>query len=57
MKKIIAVVFPDLDEVIRIELDDSLAPKTFKAIFENLPIEVNINRWGDEPIPIELWYL
>ena len=48
MKKIIAVVFPDLDEVIRIELDDSLAPKTFKAIFENLPIEVNINRWGDE---------
>lgn len=49
MKKIIAVVFPDLDDkVIRIELDDSLAPKTFKAIFENLPIEVNINRWGDE---------
>jgi uncharacterized protein len=49
MKKIIAVVFPDLvDKVIRIELDDSLAPKTFKAIFENLPIEVNINRWGDE---------
>ena len=49
MKKITVVVFPDLDDkVIRIELDDSLAPKTFKAIFENLPIEVNINRWGDE---------
>lgn len=49
MKRNIAVVFPDLDgKVIRIELDDSLAPKTYKAIFENLPIEVNINRWGDE---------
>ena len=49
MKEIIAVVFPDLnDKVVRIELDDSLAPKTFKAILHNLPIEVNINRWGDE---------
>ncbi len=49
MKKIITVVFPDLDEkMIRIELDDSLAPKTFKALFENLPIEANIHRWGDE---------
>lgn len=49
MKKIIAVVFPDLyDKKIRIELDDSLSPKTFKAILDNLPVEVNINRWGDE---------
>jgi uncharacterized protein len=49
MKKIIAVVFPELDDkVVRIELDDSIAPKTFKAILHNLPIEVNINRWGDE---------
>ncbi len=49
MKKIITVVFPDLDDrLIRIELDESLAPKTFHALFENLPIEVNMHRWGDE---------
>ena len=49
MKRIISVVFPELDDkVVRIELDDSLAPKTFEVILHNLPIEVNINRWGDE---------
>ncbi len=50
MKKIITVVFPGLDykNSIRIELDDSLSPKTFKAIIDNLPVEVKINRWGDE---------
>jgi hypothetical protein len=33
MKKSIDIVFPDLDdEIIRIELDDFLSPKTFKAI-------------------------
>jgi len=49
MKKTITVIFPDLNnKMIRIELDDLLAPKTFKAILENLPIEVNIHRWGDE---------
>jgi len=29
-------------------LDDSHSPKTVQAILENLPIEVKINRWGDE---------
>jgi hypothetical protein len=29
-------------------LDDSQSPKTVKAILDNLPIEVKINRWGDE---------
>ena len=49
MKKSVDIVFPDLDdEIVRIELDDSLFPKTFKAILDNLPVEVNINRWGDE---------
>jgi hypothetical protein len=49
MKKSINVVFPDLnDKNIRIELNDALSPKTFKAILDNLPVEVNINRWGDE---------
>ena len=31
-----------------IKLDDSLSPNTVKAILENLPIEVNINKWGKE---------
>ncbi|MDN5847135.1 MAG: hypothetical protein L0H53_12780 [Candidatus Nitrosocosmicus sp.] len=49
MKKIIVVVFSDLDDKnIRIELDDSLSPKTFQAIIDHLPVEVKINRWGDE---------
>jgi hypothetical protein len=49
MKKIITVVFPDLDDKeSRIELYDSLLPKTVKGIIDDLPLEVNINRWGDE---------
>jgi uncharacterized protein len=31
-----------------IKLDDSRSPNTVKAILENLPIEVNINKWGKE---------
>jgi uncharacterized protein len=49
MKKFINIQFPDLDDKnVRIELDDTLAPKTFKAILDNLPVEVNINKWGEE---------
>jgi uncharacterized protein len=49
MKRIINVVFLDLDNKnVRIELNDALSPKTFKAIFENLPVEVSINKWGEE---------
>ena len=49
MKKIINVVFPELDDKnIRIELDDTLSPKTFNAILDNLPVEVIINKWGEE---------
>lgn len=48
MKKKIKVLFPDIDREISIELDDSRAPKTVQAILENLPIQVGINRWGDE---------
>jgi uncharacterized protein len=29
-------------------LDDYQSPKTVKAILDNLPLEVKINRWGDE---------
>jgi len=49
MKKIIDVVFPDLDDKnVIIELDDTLSPKTFKAILDNLPVKVSINKWGEE---------
>ncbi len=49
MKKFINIQFPDLDDKnVRIELDDTLAPKTFKTILDNLPVEVNINKWGEE---------
>jgi uncharacterized protein len=49
MKKRIDIVFPDLDDKnVRIELDDTLSTKTFKAILDNLPVEVSINKWGEE---------
>ena len=49
MKKIITIVFSDLDNKnIRLELDSSFSPKTFKAILDHLPVKVKINRWGDE---------
>ena len=40
--------FPDINEKASVELDDESAPKTVRAILEKLPIEVMINRWGDE---------
>jgi uncharacterized protein len=49
MEKIIDIIFPDLDDKsIRIKLDDTLSPKTFKVILDNLPVEVSINKWGEE---------
>jgi uncharacterized protein len=48
MKRLIKVVFQDIGREISIELNDSHSPKTVQAILENLPIEVKINRWGDE---------
>jgi hypothetical protein len=49
VEKIIDIVFPDLDDKnVRIKLDDTLSPKTFKAILDNLPVEVSINKWGEE---------
>ena len=44
----IKAIFTDINREVSIELDDSHSPKTVNAILENLPIEVNINRWGDE---------
>ncbi len=48
MKKQIKALFPDINREISIELDDSLSPKTFQAIIENLPVEINITKWGYE---------
>ena len=48
MKDKISINFADSDKTVNIELDDSQSPKTVKAILDNLPIEVKINRWGDE---------
>ena len=48
MKKLIKLVFLDISREVSIELDDSHSPKTVQAILSKLPIEVNINRWGDE---------
>ncbi|HEX7274955.1 MAG TPA: cyclophilin-like fold protein [Nitrososphaeraceae archaeon] len=48
MKKKIRAIFPDINREILIELDDSRSPKTFQAILENLPVEINITKWGDE---------
>ena len=48
MKEKISIRFTDSDKTTYIELDDSQSPKTVRAILDNLPIEVKINRWGDE---------
>ena len=48
MKKLIKANFLDIDREVSIELDDSHSPNTVQAIIENLPIEVKINKWGDE---------
>ena len=48
MKKQIKALFPDIDREITIELDDSRSPKTVQTILDNLPVEINITKWGDE---------
>ena len=48
MEKHIQIVFPELKETVLIKVDDSQSPNTVKAILDNLPIEVNINKWGEE---------
>jgi uncharacterized protein len=48
MEKHIQIVFPELKETVLIKVDDSQSPNTVKAILDNLPIEVNINKWGKE---------
>ncbi len=54
----IIVEFPEINVRVDLELDDRQAPKTVQAILEKLPIEVKINRWGDElytdPMPVKV---
>ena len=46
--EVITVKFIEINETVYIQLDSSKSPKTVKAILGNLPIEVNINKWGQE---------
>ncbi|AFU57994.1 protein of unknown function DUF369 [Candidatus Nitrososphaera gargensis Ga9.2] len=48
MRKAVSLEFSELHEKVIIELDDSQSPKTVRAIINNLPIKVTVNRWGDE---------
>jgi hypothetical protein len=54
----IIIEFPEINEKVTVELKEESAPKTMRAILEKLPIEVVINRWGDElytePIPVKV---
>src|ERR687892_1028032 len=44
----ISIEFTNFDKTVDIELNNSLSPKTVKAILTALPLRVKINRWGDE---------
>jgi uncharacterized protein len=46
--EVITVKFIEINETVYIQLDSSKSPKTVKAILDNLPIEVKINKWGQE---------
>ena len=46
--EVITVKFSEIDETVYVQLDSSKSQKTVKAILDNLPIEVNINKWGQE---------
>jgi uncharacterized protein len=49
MEKIIDIAFPDLeDKNVRIKLNDTLSPRTFKVVLDNLPVEVSINKCGED---------
>ena len=44
----ISVKFTSFDKTADIKLDNSRSPETVKAILNALPLQVKINRWGDE---------
>lgn len=54
----IIIEFPEMKEKVIVELSEESAPETVKVILAKLPIEVMINRWGDElytePMPVKV---
>jgi uncharacterized protein len=48
MKKEVSLEFGELKENVIIELDDSNSPSTFRTIINTLPINMIIERWGEE---------
>ncbi len=48
IKMKISIKFTNFDKTDDIELNNSQSPKTVKAILDALPLQVKINRWGDE---------
>lgn len=52
----VVLEFSGISESVQIELDDSNSPATVKAIIGSLPINMTIERWGDElysgPTPV-----
>ena len=46
--EVITVKFSEINETLHILLDSSQSSNTVKAILDNLPIEVNINKWEQE---------
>lgn len=54
----IIIEFPEMKEEVIVELSEENVPETVKAILAKLPIEVIINRWGDElytePMPVKV---
>lgn len=57
MKRKVVLEFPAMGEKVDIELDDSNSPLNVRAIIDNLPISMTIERWGDElysePTPVQ----
>ena len=47
-KMSISIKFTNFDKTADIKLNNSRSPKTVKAILNALPLQVKINRWGDE---------
>lgn len=48
MKRKISLEFSELKENVTIELDGFSSPNTVRAIIDSLPINMVIERWGDE---------
>ena len=48
MKRAASLDFLETGEKVSVELHDLQSPKTIRAIIDNLPIKMSINRWGDE---------